>query len=64
MAVDVDVDMEETKPKIMFFPLVLNVFFSFLSYLVTVRAIPRLKEKFIKANLFGIDMSKTTSDKM
>lgn len=64
MAVDVDVDMEETKPKIMFFSLILNVFFAFLSYLATVRAIPRLKGKFIKANLFGIDMSKTTSDKM
>lgn len=35
-----------------------------ICYIITVRLIPRLKDKFIKANLFGIDMSKTTSDKI
>ncbi|KAG5875355.1 hypothetical protein JTB14_027676 [Gonioctena quinquepunctata] len=37
---------------------------SIMAYLATVRIIPGIKDKFIKANLFGIDMSKTTSDKV
>ncbi|KAL1489802.1 hypothetical protein ABEB36_013734 [Hypothenemus hampei] len=48
----------------MVFPLIANMIIAFISYVVTVRVIPKLKEKFIKANLFGIDMSKTTSDKV
>ncbi|XP_066257130.1 UDP-N-acetylglucosamine--dolichyl-phosphate N-acetylglucosaminephosphotransferase [Euwallacea similis] len=48
----------------MIFPLIINILISFLAYFVTQRTIPRLKSKFIKANLFGIDMSKTTSDKI
>ncbi|XP_050304100.1 UDP-N-acetylglucosamine--dolichyl-phosphate N-acetylglucosaminephosphotransferase [Anthonomus grandis grandis] len=64
MAVDVDVDNEiENSMKIMF-PIMVNIGMAALSYALTVRTIPKLKEKFIKANLFGIDMSKTTSDKV
>ncbi|CAG9763011.1 unnamed protein product [Ceutorhynchus assimilis] len=48
----------------MLFPLVVNIIMALIAYLVTLRVIPKLKEKFIKANLFGIDMSKTTSDKV
>lgn len=63
---DVDiVDNEEiTNQRKMVFPLIINVFMAIVSYIVTVRVIPKLKEKFIKANLFGIDMSKSTSDKV
>lgn len=63
MAVDVDVDNTVALPK-MLFPLLINLFMAIICYIVTVRLIPRLKEKFIKANLFGIDFSKTTSDKV
>ncbi|XP_066154332.1 UDP-N-acetylglucosamine--dolichyl-phosphate N-acetylglucosaminephosphotransferase [Euwallacea fornicatus] len=64
MALDVNVDSETVTLKIMIFPLIINILISFLAYFVTQRIIPRLKSKFIKANLFGIDMSKTTSDKI
>lgn len=48
----------------MWFPLFVNATMSISTYVATVRLIPKLKDMFIKANLFGIDMSKTTSDKM
>lgn len=48
----------------MWFPLLINFIMSIFAYFVTVRIIPGLKDKFIKANLFGIDMSKRTSDKV
>ncbi|XP_019754175.2 UDP-N-acetylglucosamine--dolichyl-phosphate N-acetylglucosaminephosphotransferase [Dendroctonus ponderosae] len=74
MALDVDVDNrdkylslvdnEHSANQLKMFPHVVNIFMAFLSYLVTLRVIPKLKDKFIKANLFGIDMSKTTSDKV
>lgn len=60
MAADVDTDIIWK----MFFPIVINLIMSFVTYFVTVRLIPKLKEMFIKANLFGIDMSKTTSEKV
>ncbi|XP_067009960.2 UDP-N-acetylglucosamine--dolichyl-phosphate N-acetylglucosaminephosphotransferase [Anabrus simplex] len=46
------------------FPLIFNAIISIFSYLVTVRLIPRLKDMFIKANLYGIDLSKTRKDKV
>lgn len=46
------------------FPIVINVIMSVIAYIITVRIIPKLKDMFIKANLFGIDMSKRTSDKV
>lgn len=45
-------------------PISLNVLMSIFAYTITVRLIPRLKDMFIKANLFGIDMSKRTGDKV
>ncbi|XP_056648406.1 UDP-N-acetylglucosamine--dolichyl-phosphate N-acetylglucosaminephosphotransferase [Diorhabda sublineata] len=63
MAADVDSEITNNSRK-MYFPLLINLGMSILAYYLTVRLIPGLKEKFIKANLFGIDMSKTTSDKV
>ncbi|KAK5644207.1 hypothetical protein RI129_008052 [Pyrocoelia pectoralis] len=48
----------------MWFPIIINMFMSITAYVVTVKLIPKLKEMFIKANLFGIDMSKRTSEKV
>ncbi|KAF5304548.1 hypothetical protein FQA39_LY09599 [Lamprigera yunnana] len=48
----------------MIFPIVINAFMSVIAYVVTVKLIPKLKDMFIKANLFGIDMSKRTSEKV
>lgn len=48
----------------MFFPLIIVAFMSIIAFISTLRLIPMLKEMFIKANLFGIDMSKTTSEKV
>ena len=65
MALDVDVDNEiSNKQEKMYVSLGTNIFMATMCYVITVRLIPKLKEKFIKANLFGIDMSKTTSDKV
>ncbi|XP_057672608.1 UDP-N-acetylglucosamine--dolichyl-phosphate N-acetylglucosaminephosphotransferase isoform X2 [Diorhabda carinulata] len=63
MAADVDSEITNNSRK-MYFPLLINLGMSILAYYLTVRLIPGLKDKFIKANLFGIDMSKTTSDKV
>lgn len=46
------------------FPIVINALMSIVAFSITVRLIPKVKEMFIKANLFGIDMSKRTSDKV
>lgn len=48
----------------MWFPIVVNTLVSVVSYLVTVRLIPRFKDMFVKANLFGIDMSKSRKEKI
>lgn len=48
----------------MLFPIAINLIMSVITYVITVRLIPKLKDMFIKANLFGIDMSKRTSDKV
>lgn len=46
------------------FPIVINALMSIVAFSITIRLIPKLKDMFIKANLFGIDMSKRTSDKV
>ncbi|KAF2905694.1 hypothetical protein ILUMI_00478 [Ignelater luminosus] len=48
----------------MWFPIVINAIMSIIAYVITVKLIPKLKDMFIKANLFGIDMSKRTSEKV
>lgn len=63
MESDQIVDDAETNWKILF-PIIVNVIMSIVTYIVTVRIIPKLKDMFIKANLFGIDMSKRTSEKV
>lgn len=57
---------EDTSVEIwkMWLPIVLNAVMSIVAYIVTIRLIPKLREMFIKANLFGIDMSKRTGDKV
>ncbi|XP_019869057.1 UDP-N-acetylglucosamine--dolichyl-phosphate N-acetylglucosaminephosphotransferase [Aethina tumida] len=62
MAADVDTKINNTW--IMWFPIVISFIMSIICYIVTVRLIPKVKDMFIKANLFGIDMSKTTSEKV
>ncbi|CAG9864445.1 unnamed protein product [Phyllotreta striolata] len=58
------VDVEANTTWKMHFPILINFLMSIVAYFLTARLIPGIKEKFIKANLFGIDMSKTTSDKV
>jgi len=48
----------------MWFPIIVNVIVSVVAYVVAVRIIPRFRDMFIKANLFGIDMSKSRKEKM
>jgi UDP-N-acetylglucosamine--dolichyl-phosphate N-acetylglucosaminephosphotransferase len=48
----------------MWFPIIVNVTVSVVAYVVTVRIIPRFKDMFVKANLYGIDMSKSRKEKM
>ncbi|XP_968050.1 UDP-N-acetylglucosamine--dolichyl-phosphate N-acetylglucosaminephosphotransferase [Tribolium castaneum] len=62
MAVYVDVTLDRNWK--MLFPLIVSAFMSTVAYIITVRLIPKLRDMFIKANLFGIDMSKTTSEKV
>lgn len=45
-------------------PLCVNLIMSIGSYYLTQRLIPKLRDMFLKANLFGIDMNKNTKDKM
>lgn len=45
-------------------PLVVNLVMSVLSFYVTQRLIPNVKEMFLKANLFGYDMNKTKRPKV
>ncbi|KAJ8927098.1 hypothetical protein NQ314_020370 [Rhamnusium bicolor] len=63
MAADVDTEITNKTWK-MWFPIFVNLIMSVVTYFVTVRLIPKLRDMFIKANLFGIDMSKTTSEKV
>ncbi|ELT97140.1 hypothetical protein CAPTEDRAFT_171012 [Capitella teleta] len=44
--------------------LLINVVFSIIGFILTMKLIPGLKHMFIKANLYGIDMSKTSREKV
>ncbi|XP_043259666.1 UDP-N-acetylglucosamine--dolichyl-phosphate N-acetylglucosaminephosphotransferase [Colletes gigas] len=46
------------------FPLLVNLAMSVSAYFLTVRLIPRIKDMFIKANLYGIDMNKSGGEKV
>lgn len=48
----------------MWFPVLVNGIVSVVAYVVTVRIIPRFKDMFVKANLYGVDMSKSRKEKM
>lgn len=48
----------------MVFELVVNVIFSAIAGVVTYHILPKFKPMFIKANLFGIDMSKRDKEKV
>ena len=41
-----------------------NIIISVGAFVATTRLIPKLKDMFLKANLFGIDVNKNTRDKM
>ncbi|XP_015601179.1 UDP-N-acetylglucosamine--dolichyl-phosphate N-acetylglucosaminephosphotransferase isoform X1 [Cephus cinctus] len=45
-------------------PICINAIMSIGAYFVAVRLIPKLRDMFIKANLYGIDMNKKSSDKI
>lgn len=62
MAADVDTVVDKNWK--MWLPLLLNLVMSLFTFVTTVKLIPKMKDKFIGANLFGIDMSKTTNKKM
>lgn len=62
MAANFDGELEKSWK--MWLPLVFNLVMSVLTYITTVRLIPKVEKTFIKANLFGIDMSKRTSVKV
>lgn len=55
---------QEEEIQITWFPLMVNASMCCFMHIVTLKLIPKLKDMFIKANLFGIDMSKTTSEKV
>lgn len=44
--------------------LVINALMANVGFLVCLNIIPKFQEMFIKSNLYGIDMSKTTKQKM
>ncbi|KZC14005.1 UDP-N-acetylglucosamine--dolichyl-phosphate N-acetylglucosaminephosphotransferase [Dufourea novaeangliae] len=46
------------------FPLLTNFAMSVTVYFLTIRLIPRIKDMFIKANLYGIDMNKSSGEKV
>ena len=46
------------------FPIFVNLAMSVGAYFLTVRLIPRIKNMFIKANLYGVDMNKSSGDKV
>ncbi|KAL6265298.1 hypothetical protein P5V15_002078 [Pogonomyrmex californicus] len=48
----------------MLFPVCINAVLSTIAYVSTVRLIPRIKSTFVAANLYGIDMSKRSSEKV
>lgn len=64
MAACVENECYEDETELTWFPLIINATMSSFMYIMTLKLLPKLKEMFIKANLFGIDMSKTTSEKV
>lgn len=46
------------------FPICINATMSVIAYYVTVYLVPKIKAMFIRANLYGIDMSKRSNDKV
>jgi len=44
--------------------LIINAGMSVIGFLLCINIIPKFKDPFIQANLFGIDMSKPHRDKM
>ncbi|OAD61430.1 UDP-N-acetylglucosamine--dolichyl-phosphate N-acetylglucosaminephosphotransferase [Eufriesea mexicana] len=46
------------------FPILINFVMSIFVYFLTIRLIPRIKDMFIKANLYGIDMNKKSDEKV
>lgn len=48
----------------MWFPVLVNSMLSVVAYVVTLRIIPRFKDMFVKADLYGVDMSKSRKEKM
>ena len=46
------------------FPILFNFVMSVTVYFLTVRLIPRIKNMFVKANLYGIDMNKKSGEKV
>ncbi|XP_011267077.1 UDP-N-acetylglucosamine--dolichyl-phosphate N-acetylglucosaminephosphotransferase [Camponotus floridanus] len=49
---------------LLFFPICINAIMSASACYLTIHLIPRIKSMFVKANLYGIDMNKRTSDKI
>ncbi|KAG8225971.1 hypothetical protein J437_LFUL006200 [Ladona fulva] len=48
----------------MWFPIIVSFSMSAISYLVTERTIPKVKDMFLKASLFGMDLNKHKKDKV
>ncbi|KOC66258.1 UDP-N-acetylglucosamine--dolichyl-phosphate N-acetylglucosaminephosphotransferase [Habropoda laboriosa] len=46
------------------FPILINFTMSIGAYFLAIRLIPKIKNMFIKANLYGIDMNKKSGDKV
>lgn len=44
--------------------IIVNIVISAGAFVATTRIMPRLRDMFLKANLFGIDLNKNTRDKM
>lgn len=49
---------------LLLFPICINAIMSVSACYLTIHLIPRIKSMFVKANLYGIDMNKRTSDKV
>lgn len=64
MAAHDGIGYHEEEIKIKLFPLIVSGCMCCFVHVMTLKLIPKLKDMFIKANLFGIDMSKTTSEKV
>ncbi|XP_043584653.1 UDP-N-acetylglucosamine--dolichyl-phosphate N-acetylglucosaminephosphotransferase isoform X2 [Bombus pyrosoma] len=46
------------------FPILINFAMSITVYFLTIRLIPKIKDMFVKANLYGIDMNKKSGEKV